>query len=108
MIYEMRTYHCVPGRMPELLKRFETTTLALMRKHEIEPVGFWTVLVGQSSQDVIYLLRWRSMADREERWARFQADPDWAAARRDTERDGPLVASLTNCFLKPTAFSARP
>ena len=23
MIYEMRVYRCVPGRLPELLKRFE-------------------------------------------------------------------------------------
>ena len=23
MIYEMRVYHCLPGRLPALLKRFE-------------------------------------------------------------------------------------
>ena len=28
MIYELRIYHCVTGRLPALLKRFETTTLA--------------------------------------------------------------------------------
>ena len=27
MIYEMRIYRCVPGRLPALLKRFETVTL---------------------------------------------------------------------------------
>jgi hypothetical protein len=29
MIYELRIYHCIPGRLPALLKRFETTTLEL-------------------------------------------------------------------------------
>ena len=29
MIYEMRVYRCVPGRLPTLLKRFENTTLKL-------------------------------------------------------------------------------
>jgi len=104
MIYEHRTYHCVPGRLPDLLKRFEHVTLRLFRKHEIEPIGYWTVAVGASSQDFLYIIKWKSMADREEKWHRFQSDPEWAAAREETERDGPLVASLTNAFLKPAAF----
>ena len=29
MIYEMRVYRAVPGRLPALLKRFETITLEL-------------------------------------------------------------------------------
>jgi hypothetical protein len=29
MIHELRIYHCVPGRLPNLLKRFETITLEL-------------------------------------------------------------------------------
>ena len=29
MIYELRIYHCIPGRLPALLKRFETITLDL-------------------------------------------------------------------------------
>ena len=29
MIYELRVYHCAPGRLPALLKRFETTTLGI-------------------------------------------------------------------------------
>ena len=27
MIYELRVYHCVPGRLPDLMKRFDTITL---------------------------------------------------------------------------------
>ena len=36
MIYEMRVYRCVPGRLPALLKRFETVTLKLWEKHGIK------------------------------------------------------------------------
>jgi hypothetical protein len=32
MIYELRIYHCVTGRLPALLKRFETTTLGLWQR----------------------------------------------------------------------------
>ena len=27
MIYELRVYQCIPGKLPALLKRFETKTL---------------------------------------------------------------------------------
>jgi hypothetical protein len=105
MIYELRTYHCVPGQLPALLRRFETVTLDLFKRYEIQAVGFWTVVVGVSSQDFIYLIQWQSLADREDKWTRFQNDPDLAAARHLSERDGPLVASLTNMLLRPTSFS---
>jgi hypothetical protein len=35
MIYETRVYRCLPGRLPALLKRFETITLKLWEKHGI-------------------------------------------------------------------------
>ena len=47
MIYELRIYHCVPGRLPALLKRFETTTLKIWERHGIRQAGFWTVMVGE-------------------------------------------------------------
>ena len=40
MIYELRVYHCVPGRLPDLLKRFDTITLKLWDKHGIRQAGF--------------------------------------------------------------------
>jgi NIPSNAP len=35
MIYELRIYQCVPGRLPVLLKRFEDHTLKIWEKHGI-------------------------------------------------------------------------
>lgn len=106
MIYELRVYHCLPGRLPALLKRFEGTTLALWAKHGIRQAGFWTVVVGESNQDLYYLLQWDSLADREKKWAGFMADPEWLAKRAESERDGPIVGSITNTILQPTSFSS--
>ena len=106
MIYELRVYHCMTGRLPALVKRFETVTVALFEKHGIRQVGFWTVAIGQSNQDLVYILQWESLADRDKRFAAFQADPEWIAARAKSEADGPLVASITNTILTPTKFSA--
>ncbi len=106
MLYELRVYHAIPGRLPDLLNRFDTITLKLWEKHGIKQVGFWTVGIGESNQDLIYMLQWESLADREKRWSAFASDPEWLAARRKTEENGPLVASLANSILHPTKFSA--
>ena len=106
MIHELRVYHCVPGRLPALLNRFETITLELWQRHGIRQAGFWTVLVGDSNQDLYYLLEWSSLAEREQKWTAFQADPEWLAARAETEKDGQIIASISNLILQPTAFSS--
>lgn len=105
MIYELRIYHCVPGRLPDLNRRFETTTLKLWERHGFRPVGFWTVLVGASNQDLIYMLEWNDMAERERVFGAFAADPEWQQKRAETEKNGPIVASIENSFLAPTAYS---
>ena len=106
MIYEMRVYRCVPGRLPDLLKRFETITLALWERHGIRQAGFWTTVVGESNQDLTYLLAWESLAERETKWAAFQSDPEWLRKRAETEANGAIVANITNSLLQPTAFSS--
>jgi hypothetical protein len=106
MIYEMRSYRAMPGRMPDLLKRFDTITLKLFEKHGIKQAGFWTTEVGESNHNLIYLLAYESMADREKKWGAFSTDPEWIEKRAETEKNGPLVQTFSNQFLKPTSFSS--
>lgn len=106
MLHELRVYRCVPGRLPALLKRFETITLKLWDKHGIRQAGFWTTVIGDNNQDLHYLLAWESLAEREAKWTAFQNDPEWIAQRAETEKDGAIVAQVTNMILQPTAFSA--
>jgi hypothetical protein len=106
MIYEMRVYRCAPGRLPALLKRFETITIEIWKKHGIRQAGFWTTMVGESNQDLTYLLEWQSLDEREKKWHAFQTDPEWISKRNETERDGPIVASVMNQLLTPTSFSS--
>jgi hypothetical protein len=105
VIYEMRVYRCLPGRLPALLKRFEATTLKLWEKHGIRPSGFFTTLVGESNQELTYFLAWESLAERDKKWNAFATDPDWLMARAKTEEDGQIVGNIVNQMLVPTAFS---
>jgi hypothetical protein len=91
--------------MPAILKRFDTVTCPLFEKHGIKQVGFWTVAIGESSYDLVYMLQWESMADRDKKWGAFAVDPEWIEARAKSEADGPIVASITNSILTPTSFS---
>ena len=106
MIYETRVYRCLPGRLPALLNRFETITLKLWEKHGIKQAGFFTTLVGESNQDLTYLLAWESLADRDKKWTAFQNDPEWIAARAKTEESGQIVQTIVNQLLVPTKFSS--
>ncbi len=106
MIYEMRVYHCLPGRLPALIKRFDTTTLKLWEKHGIKQAGFFTTIIGSSNQELTYFLAWESMAEREKKWTGFMSDPEWIAARAKTEEDGQIVSNITSQLLQPTAFSS--
>lgn len=105
MLLEMCVYRCAPGRLPALLNRFRTATLGLFENHGFEPVGFFTTKIGRSAQELTYLLRWQSLAERERCWAAFHADPDWIAARTASEQDGWIVANASNQILEPTDFS---
>jgi hypothetical protein len=105
MIVEMRVYHCAPGRLPALNERFTTITLGFFKKYGIEPIGFWTTLAGPSNQALTYLLKWESLAEREQKWNAFQADPDWIRQRNATEAEKIIVERVDNSFLAPTAYS---
>ena len=104
MLYELRVYTAVVGRMADLVKRFDAYTVPLFAKHGITQIGYWTTVIGDSSE-FTYMLAWDSLADRETRWGAFQRDPDWAAAREATEHNGPITARVRNSILQPAAFS---
>ena len=105
-VYELRTYTTLPGRLPALLKRFETVTLKLWEKHGIRQAGFFTTLVGLSNQELTYFLAWESLAERETKWGAFMTDPAWIEARAKSEADGQIVGNIVSQLLVPTAFSS--
>lgn len=105
MIYELRVYHAMPGKLPALVDRFRKTTVRIWEKYDIRPMGFWTVDIGESTNDLYYLLQWDDMSHRQRSTAGFQKDAEWITARDQSEAAGPLVASITRTILQPTDFS---
>ena len=77
MIHELRIYHCMPGKLPALLERFDTITLRIWERMGIRQAGFWTVAIGDNNHDLYYLLEWESLAEREAKFNAFMVDPEW-------------------------------
>ena len=105
MIYELRTYEAAPGKMPALNARFREHTQPIFERLGMQVVGYWTYAHGGWTNQLIYLMAFEDLNDRNEKWAKFQADPDWQRARTDSERDGPLTVRIRSDFLRPTDYS---
>ena len=85
MIHELRVLHCVPGRLPALLRRFETYTLGLFEKHGIKQLGFWTVEIGETNNELLKNQSWDSFAHREQTYGAFLRYPQWHESNRRRE-----------------------
>ena len=106
MIFEQRTYLILPRRMEAVLARFRDHSMALLKKHGIEVVGFWTTHLGdRANAELMYICAYEDLNAREAAWASFQADPEWREAARQSELDGPIVAQVNIKILKATDFS---
>jgi hypothetical protein len=105
MIFELRIYRAIPGKLKSMVDRFGSVTLPIWERHGIRHVGFWTTLIGPSSQELYYMLAWDSLAERETKWAAFMADPEWVTKLKASEVDGPMVENIETMFLNPTDYS---
>jgi L-rhamnose mutarotase len=107
MIYESRIYKAVPGKLPAINARFANHTIGFFEEFNIGVVGFWNDEIGTSNQ-LTYILKFDSMADREQKWAAFQGHKPWHEVRAETEAHGPIVAQVINSFMSLTPYSPQP
>ena len=84
--------------------RFANYTLGAWKKRGWKVVGFWTETIGTSNQ-LVYMLAFENLADREKKFAEFLGDPEKKRVFAETEKDGPLVARIRNMILQPTPYS---
>ena len=106
-VFEMRTYHALPGRLDALNKRFRDHTCKLFQKHGMELIGFWTPQDEKQGKadTLVYILAYPSREAAAASWKAFHNDPDWKKARDESEKDGKIVAEVESVFLDPTDYS---
>lgn len=99
MYYELRIYDIAPGKMKPAIDRIANHGARYWKKHGINAVLFGEPIIGEAPK-LVYLLKWESLAERDEKWDPFVSDPEWVAIKNETEKDGPIVVKITNMILK--------
>jgi len=103
-LFELRTYHAMPGKLDMLLARFRDHTTGLFEKHGMTNIGYW-VPVDNTDNILVYLLAYPNRAARDASWKGFGADEDWKKVAAASEADGKIVGKVDQRFLTATAFS---
>ena len=107
-VYELRVYHAVSGRLPDLLARFRDHTTGIFARHGIENVAYWTPMDDpEKDRTLIYILRHPSREQAKANWKAFQDDPEWKSVKEKSEANGPLVEKIDSTYMVLTDFSPR-
>ena len=101
MIVEERDYHVTTGKLPELVKLYEIEGIELQKSHLGNLIGVFTTDVGALST-YTHIWAYESYADRDQRRAKLQSDPQWTAFLAKIQ---PLIHTQANRILIPTSFS---
>jgi hypothetical protein len=103
LVYELRTYTCNPGKLPDLHKRFRDHTMRLFEKHGMKNIGYWVPV--DKPDTLIYIIAHKSREAAAKSWKEFQADPEWQKARKESEINGGLVKKVERQYMTPAEYS---
>jgi len=107
-VFELRVYHALPGKLPDLLARFRDHTTKLFERHGLHNVAYWTpVDEPDKSKTLIYILRHPSREAAAANWKAFQDDPEWKSVKEKSEANGPLVEKIDSTYMAYTDFSPK-
>lgn len=107
-VYELRTYIASPGKLEQLHARFRDHTCKLLPKHGMKLLGFWVPQEAAKGADntLIYIVQHKNREAADASWKAFRADPEWVAAKAESEKGGSLTTRVDSVFMNPTDYSA--
>jgi hypothetical protein len=105
-VFELRTYSCNEGKLPDLLARFRNHTTKLFEKHGMTNVAYWVPQDAPASQNtLIYVISHASREAAKKNWAEFGSDPEWQKVQKESEANGKIVSKVDSVFMSATDFS---
>jgi hypothetical protein len=105
-VFEIRTYHCLPGRLEALHRRFREHTMKVFEKHGMTNVAYWTFEDSPAKENtLIYVISHASREQAKKNWAEFNADPQWQTIAEDSQKDGKIVETVESVFVDATDYS---
>jgi NIPSNAP len=104
-VFELRIYHAVPGKLPELESRFRETTSKLLAKHDLKVVGFWVPNDAPAWDNTfIFMVVHSSREEAKKNWDAMRADPEFQDLLK-SEQTSKTVEKIDSTYMRPTDFS---
>jgi len=106
-VFEMRTYYCNEGKLPNLHARFMDHTMGIFENNDMTNVAYFSFDSDQPGVEntLLYFITHADTAQARQNWGSFLDDAEWKEAYAASIADGNLVSSLTSVFMEPTDFS---
>ena len=105
-VYELRTYHCAPGKLPDLLTRFREHTMTIFERHGMHNVAYFLPTDEPLKDNALtYIISHESRAQADQNWKEFNADPEWQKVRAASEANGKIVEKVDREFMVAADFS---
>jgi hypothetical protein len=102
MIFDHRTYTCVPGRIKKHMKLYEDHGWAAQCRHLGDPIVYGAVETGDVNS-YVHIWVYKDAADRATRRAAMAKDPEWQNFVKLSAEAGNLLSQV-NTILTPAPF----
>jgi len=105
-IFQLRTYHLLPGRLDAIQSRFRDHTQALFEKQGLSNYPYWITVEKDGAQPkLVYFIGHQSKEEFNAAFGRFVADPEWLKVRDASEVSGKIVEKIDSHFYTALPFS---
>ena len=101
MIYNIRTYNCVPRMLNKYIKIFEDYAMPVNNKHGFELIGYFISDIGPQNQ-IVHIWEYKDLNEFNEMRKKRAADPAWADFR---DRTAGMIADQEDKIMTGTPFS---
>ena len=106
-VHQLRIYEIFDGNKQAFHDRFRDHAARIMKKYDFNIVAMWEAKNGERTE-FVYLLEWPDEPTMKDRWAKFMADKEWAAIKKETAaKHGKLVGEIQERTLNLTPYSPR-
>ena len=106
-VQQLRIYEIFDSNKQAFHDRFRDHAMRIMKKYDFDIVAMYEAKNGERTE-FVYLLEWPDEATMKDRWAKFMADPEWAAIKKETAaKHGKLVGEIQDRTLRLTDYSPR-
>ncbi|MDQ0900713.1 NIPSNAP family protein [Paenibacillus sp. V4I7] len=103
MIYELRIYTILPGRIDAIRKRFSDHTFGIFARLGMQVCDFWEDDLEEQPK-LYYTMKYESMEERTRQWETFSQDKEWNEVKQQSEQDGKIVERVEQIFMKRAEY----